>query len=124
MHRLPLLRSSFLSLALLLGLCHSLPAQTSAANATPAKPAAAETQAEQPKGRPDQRIEHIHVEDSGARIDELRVGGETQRITVKPKSGMPEYEILPTDGKNSPPALTRDGSPRGSGERVWKVLSF
>jgi hypothetical protein len=43
----------------------------------------------------------------GARIDELRVGGETQSIDVKPKGGMPAYQIHPS-----------------SGERSWKVLGF
>jgi hypothetical protein len=53
------------------------------------------------------RIEHIQVEDSAARIDELRVGGETQNITVQPKSGMPAYQVEPK-----------------TGERSWKVLGF
>lgn len=55
----------------------------------------------------EQRTERIHVEDAGASIDELRVGGETRSITVQPRGGMPAYEIAP-----------------GSGERNWKVLSF
>lgn len=53
------------------------------------------------------RIEHIQVEDSAAGIDELRVGGETQTITVQPKSGMPAYQVEPK-----------------TGERTWKVLGF
>ena len=53
------------------------------------------------------RVEHIHVEDTGARIDELRVGGETQSITVQPKDGMPAYQVAPK-----------------TGERTWKVLGF
>ncbi|MEP6972427.1 MAG: hypothetical protein ABJA49_18405, partial [Betaproteobacteria bacterium] len=31
-----------------------------------------------PAQRPDRRIERIQIEDAGSRIDELRVGGETQ----------------------------------------------
>ncbi len=57
--------------------------------------------------KPEARIEHIHVEDAGARIDELRVGGETQSITVQPKDGMPAYQVAPK-----------------TGERTWKVLGF
>lgn len=53
------------------------------------------------------RVEHIQVEDSAARIDELRVGGETQSISVQPKSGMPAYQVEPK-----------------TGERTWKVLGF
>jgi hypothetical protein len=52
-------------------------------------------------------VEHIHVEDASAHIDELRVGGETQSITVQPKDDMPAYEVAPK-----------------TGERTWKVLGF
>ncbi len=111
-----------------LAACAALPGMAWAqGTATPPPRSAASAStatAAPPTGRPDQRIERIHVEDAGAKIDELRVGGETQRITVQPKSGLPAYEILPSDGKNSPPGLTREGAPRGNGERVWKVLSF
>ncbi|AGX87634.1 hypothetical protein [Candidatus Symbiobacter mobilis] len=55
----------------------------------------------------EKRTERIHVEDTATRIDELRVGGETQTITVQPKSSMPAYQIAPK-----------------TGERSWKVLGF
>ncbi|MCZ8286838.1 MAG: hypothetical protein O9353_15395, partial [Bacteroidia bacterium] len=51
------------------------PAQAPAQNAAP--PAPAEVQA--PAGRPDKAIQRIRTEDAGTRIDELRVGGETQQ---------------------------------------------
>lgn len=75
------------------------------------------------QGRPDQRIEQIRTEDSGARIDELRVGGQTQSITVTPKANMPEYEIQPTEGARTRPTQ-REGAESGSGPRVWNVLKF
>ncbi|MEY4100435.1 MAG: hypothetical protein RL300_1606 [Pseudomonadota bacterium] len=53
------------------------------------------------------RIEIIHVEDAGARIDEVRVGGDTKSISVQPKDGMPAYQVAPK-----------------TGERTWKVLGF
>ena len=53
------------------------------------------------------RTELIHVEDGGARIDELRVGGQTQSITVQPKDGLPAYQVEPR-----------------TGERSWKILGF
>ena len=59
------------------------------------------------KGVIEKRIERIHIEDSGASIDELRVGGETKTIDVQPKGGMPAYQIEPV-----------------SGERTWKILGF
>jgi len=55
----------------------------------------------------EQRTERIHIEDAGARIEELRVGGETRAIEVQPKGGMPAYQIAPA-----------------SGERSWKILGF
>lgn len=58
-------------------------------------------------GKVQARIEHIHVEDAGASIDEIRVGGDTQSITVLPKGGMPAYQVAPK-----------------TGERTWKILGF
>ncbi len=69
-----------------------------AASAASKKPAAAPVE---------QRAERIRVEDAGARIDELRIGGETKTIVVQPKGGMPAYQIQP-----------------GSGERSWKIANF
>ncbi|MFZ4623108.1 MAG: hypothetical protein ACOYNF_02625 [Rhodoferax sp.] len=54
-----------------------------------------------------QRIEHIHLEDAGAVIDELRIGGQTKSIRVQPRGRLPAYQVEPA-----------------SGERHWKVLGF
>ena len=76
------------------------------------------------KNPPEQRIEQIRTEDQGARIDELRVGGQTQSITVTPKaSSMPGYEIQPTEGTRTRPTQ-REGAESGTGPRVWNVLKF
>lgn len=70
------------------------------------------------------RVQHIVVEDEGSRIEELRVRGATQRITVQPKVGTTKsYEIITGDG-------SRDlgegvNTSRGAaGKRVWNVLKF
>jgi len=55
----------------------------------------------------EKRFEYIRVEDSSARIDEHRLGGDTQSITVYPKGDMPAYQVAPV-----------------SGDRTWKVLGF
>lgn len=77
-----------------------------------------------PSARPDQAIERIRTEDAGTRIDELRVGGETQSITVQPKTGgkMPSYEVKPAESAkgNAPSASSGDTN----GSRVWNVLKF
>ena len=76
------------------------------------------------KGPTDKRIEHIHIEDAGSRIDELRVGGETQTITVSPKGGMPAYEVEPNTGNRSPATTERGSAGASGGTRVWKILGF
>lgn len=75
-------------------------------------------------GKHNQRIEHIRVEDAGSRVDETRVGGQTQSITVQPKVGtMPEYEVQSNDGARA--ARNRDAnSGDTTGSRVWNVLKF
>ena len=59
-------------------------------------------------------------EDAQVRIDELRLRGQTQRLTVQPKGdGSRAYEILqPAPGADA--AQHRDAT----GQRVWPVLSF
>lgn len=72
--------------------------------------------------RLEQRTERIHVEDSGSRVDELRVGGQTQSITVQPKVGdMPSYELQPSDGVRNRP---RNGAETNTGSRVWNIKQF
>jgi hypothetical protein len=89
-----------------LGVCQAQSPTTPA----PANEATADARTEANSKRAngvEQRIERIHLEDAGSRIDELRVGGETQSIDVQPKGGMPPYQIQPA-----------------SGERSWKILGF
>ena len=69
-------------------------------------------------------VERSRVEDGGSRVDELRVGGQTQTITVQPKTGdMPAYEVLPSDGVRNLPG-SRNGSESTTGPRVWNVIKF
>ena len=64
--------------------------------------------------------QRLVAEDDQVRIEELRVRGQTQALTVQPKApGAPRYEILPT------PAGEANAPGRGAaGQRVWPVLSF
>ena len=74
--------------------------------------------------RPEAAIQRIRTEDAGSRIDEVRVGGETQSITVQPKTNVPAYEVLPSDstkGGGTAPSTSGAGS---TGKRVWNVLKF
>ncbi|HEX5632715.1 MAG TPA: hypothetical protein VFX50_05780 [Gemmatimonadales bacterium] len=78
-----------------------------------------------PRGvRAEPRIERRVVEDDGARIEELRVRGRTQSISVTPKGAIRQpYEILPADAGRE---LTPQGPAPGgaAGQRVWRVYSF
>jgi hypothetical protein len=73
--------------------------------------------------RKNQKIERIRVEDAGNRIDELRVGGQSQNVTVQPKADVPPYELQPTDMARSRPAESREGF-SGRKQRVWNVFGF
>jgi hypothetical protein len=73
-----------------------------------------------------QRWQHLHQEDTGSSIDEVRVGGETQRLTVQPKSKLlnaPAYEFQPTNGARRSLA-TGPGAESVGSPRVWNFLSF
>jgi hypothetical protein len=63
------------------------------------------------------------IDDSGAHIEELRVRGQLQKVTVDPKGGAPRYEILVGDGSRdlSSGANTSRGA---TGKRVWNVFRF
>jgi hypothetical protein len=75
-------------------------------------------------GRKNQKVEHIRHEDAGNVIEEVRVGGQAQSVTVQPKgSGMPAYEMQPSDLARTRPADRREGSVGGT-QRVWNFLNF
>ena len=76
-------------------------------------------------GRRNQRVERIVVEDAGSRVDELRVGGQTQSITVQPKTGtpMPAYEVNSNDGARARPG-TFNESDSVNAPRGWNLRKF
>ena len=85
--------------------------------AAPAMPAVA------PKAQGGERsIERIRTEDAGSRIDELRVGGETQQIIVQPKTAVPPYEVKPAEGARGTAPSTGNSDTNGS--RVWNLFKF
>jgi hypothetical protein len=85
--------------------------------------APASTAAEEKTAQGEPAVRRTVIEDDGARIDELKVRGQTKRITVTPKTGGKPYEIIPPSG-----APDQTEGPNGSngsvGKRVWPVLSF
>ena len=68
--------------------------------------------------RHNQRIERIHFSDRNTEVDELRVGGETKSIQVRPKGSMPAYEVAPAHAGRE----RHEGN--GQGRRSWKALQF
>ncbi len=71
-------------------------------------------------GTADAAVQRLVSEDDHVRIDELRVRGLTQRLTVQNKdSSVPGYDILQaTPGQD--PSKGHDAG----GQRVWQLLSF
>jgi len=66
------------------------------------------------------------IDDSRARIEELRVRGQLQKVTVLPKDGAPGYEIIVGgDGSHEQAFSAGQAGSRGaSGKRVWNVFRF
>jgi len=78
--------------------------------------------AESPRGG-EPRIERIVIDDGRARIEELRVRGALQKVTVEPRGRFPNYEIITGDGSRDlgEGANTSRGA---TGKRVWNVFQF
>lgn len=62
----------------------------------------------------DKRIERIAHEDDRSRIQELRVGGQTETIDVQPKNGAPAYQVGPSQNTHSPQ----------EGRSFWRLFEF
>jgi hypothetical protein len=90
-------------------------AEEAAESTKPGEPAATVAEA---------KVVETVIEDDSIRIEELRVRGQTQKVTVQPKnSKLPSYEIIMGDASRdlSPGAGTTRAA---AGRRVWSVLNF
>jgi hypothetical protein len=76
--------------------------------------------AQRTSGSTEASAQRLISEDDNVRIDELRVRGQTQRLTVHSKvPGTRDYDILqPAAGSDL--SSNRDAA----GQRVWSVLTF
>lgn len=100
----------------------SAPSAPPPAVAASAAPLADETAPVPMKGG-EPAVRRTVIEDKGAKIEELRVRGNLQRIVVTPRGPAPGYEVLTSDGYH--PTADDPGTSRGSaGKRVWSVLRF
>ncbi|WP_374674193.1 hypothetical protein [Ideonella sp.] len=68
---------------------------------------------------PEPQVIHQITEDDQVRIEELRVRGQTRRLSVQPKiRGVAPYEIAVPEPGRAP-----DDDPK-AGKRVWLSLTF
>ena len=88
-----------------------LSAGAAQADDTPAAPVQAA-----PADRPEPAVEYTIIEDDGSRVEELKVRGEAQSVSVRTKGPLgSRYEIV----------MPVRGSTGGAiGQRVWHLLSF
>ena len=94
------------------------PATPAAAASSPAQVEAAPT-----KDPKEPAVQRTVIDDGRAVIEELRVRGRLVKVTVHPKDGSPNYEIIVGDGLRELPVEGRN-SRGASGQRVWNVLTF
>ena len=98
------------------------PSATPPAIAASAAPLADESAPMPTKGG-EPAVKRTVIEDKTAKIEELRVRGNLQKVVVTPKGGAPGYEVLTSDGYHS--TADDPGTSHGSaGKRVWSVLRF
>jgi Protein of unknown function (DUF2782) len=77
----------------------------------------------QTKDAPEPNVQRTVVQDDGARIEELRVRGQVQRIVVKPKNAA-EYEVVAPAGGRDPSQNRGNQQAGAGGQRVWNLLKF
>jgi hypothetical protein len=68
-------------------------------------------------------VKRTVIDDKRNHIEELRVRGQLQKVTVAPKDGAPGYEIIVGDGSRDLSAGVNT-SRGASGQRVWNVFQF
>ena len=69
-------------------------------------------------------VQHTVIDDKTAHIDELRVRGQLQNVTVRPKGKLPEYEVLTGSNARDLPEQGINRSSGLEGKRVWSLLRF
>ncbi len=77
----------------------------------------------QVKDAAEPNVQRTVVQDDGARIEELRVRGQVQRIVVKPKNAA-EYEVVAPAGGRDPSQNRANQQAGAGGQRVWNLLRF
>lgn len=101
-------------------LCAALLCLGLSCQAQPGAPVDAPAEASVPQRGGEPKVQRLVSEDDRVRIEELRVRGITQRLSVQPKlPGVPAYAIgLTVDGRDA----SQDR--RSEGRALWQLLSF
>lgn len=74
------------------------------------------------KTRAEPLVEEIHYEDKSVAIDEVRVGGQTQSIEVKPSNEkLRPYRVQP---EKADAGISDKSSAKGMTNRSWKLFNF
>jgi len=88
----------------------------------PARELPVEASAAAEKASNEPVVKRTVIDDKTAHIEELRVRGQLQKVTVDPK-GAPSYEIIVGDSSRDI-SEGRNSSRGATGKRVWNVLRF
>jgi hypothetical protein len=68
-------------------------------------------------------VKRTVIDDKHIHIEELRVRGQLQKVTVAPKDGAPVYEVITDSGSRD--LGSGATNTRGAvGQRVWNLLHF
>lgn len=98
----------------------SAPSPLPAPHGQAALPASSAASASEP-GEPN--VKRTVIEDDSARIEEVRVRGQLQHVTVTPRGTLRGYEIITGDGSRDL-SFGANTSRGATGKRVWSVLRF
>ena len=94
-------------------------ATTTAATAASTAPTLASSGETAP---PERKVEHIQHQDQSVTIDELRVGGQTQSIEVKPSNDkLRPYQVQPD---KADAGISDKSTTKGLTNRSWKLFNF
>jgi hypothetical protein len=87
------------------------------------QPAEADTPSLGERVRSEPAVKRTVIDDDLVHIEELRVRGQLQKVTVESKGRAPDYEILVGDGSRD--LSTGANTSRGAaGKRVWNLFRF
>ncbi len=89
----------------------------------PATPLVENAEVNRPRaGEP--AVQRTVIEDRLSKVEELRVRGQLQKVTVDNKGHAPNYEVLTHDGARDIADGGIVGLGGAAGKRVWNVLRF